>query len=313
LTGRGSAGVSPAGVRRAKTATGRPDARDVAHLRRAGTPALHETPPLGIAGVSPAGSTGEPENDGPSRRAAAAVVRRAGTPALHTAKIPVDGKIAAICDPRRDLRYVRSMGAHIPPDHPSLSCRGYLPHFHRPGLIQSITFRLCDAIPTEVLERWRQELDANPTSNRAIVLRKRVARHEDAGHGACWLAQSDVAAAACRCLREGIPRRYDLLAWCIMPNHVHAIVRPASSIAVRDIVQAWKSTIAHAANRILGRKGRFWAPDYFDRYIRDERHLDNAIAYIENNPAAAGLVAAPSAWPYSSAGWNAESDCSREI
>ena len=33
--------------------------------------------------------------------------------------------------------------------------RGYLPHFDHPGLIQSITFRLADALPAQVMERLR--------------------------------------------------------------------------------------------------------------------------------------------------------------
>ena len=36
--------------------------------------------------------------------------------------------------------------------------RGYLPHFDRPGLIQSVTFRLVDSVPTDVIEKWHREL-----------------------------------------------------------------------------------------------------------------------------------------------------------
>ena len=46
----------------------------------------------------------------------------------------------------------------------------------------------------------------------------------------------------------------------------------------------------------------FWQRDYWDRFIRDERHFDATKMYIESNPVAAGLVNNPVDWPWSSAG-----------
>jgi putative transposase len=95
--------------------------------------------------------------------------------------------------------------------------------------------------------------------------------------------------------------RYRLLAWCVMPNHVHVVVEPTDESGLGTVVLAWKSFTAHRANRILGRRGPFWHKDYFDRFIRDEGHLARTIDYIENNPVKAGLASTPSSWPWSSA------------
>jgi putative transposase len=43
------------------------------------------------------------------------------------------------------------------------------------------------------------------------------------------------------------------------------------------------------------------APEYFDRYMRDDHQLAATQAYIEANPVKAGLCGEPSDWPYSSA------------
>jgi putative DNA methylase len=67
------------------------------------------------------------------------------------------------------------------------------------------------------------------------------------------------------------------------------------------VVHSWKSFTAHAANRLLGRAQRFWAPEYFDRYMRDDTQLAGTRAYIEANPVKAGLCNDPTEWPYSSA------------
>jgi len=69
--------------------------------------------------------------------------------------------------------------------------RGYLPHLDEPGLVQSVTFSLHDAVPIHVIARWKQELDLSETittsDQRSLELRKRIAQFEDQGHGTCAL------------------------------------------------------------------------------------------------------------------------------
>lgn len=101
--------------------------------------------------------------------------------------------------------------------------------------------------------------------------------------------------------------RYRLLAWCIMPNHVHVVAEPIGKHRLGSIVQAWKSFTAKQANRALGRQGPFWHKDYFDRFIRDEGHLDRTIAYVENNPVNARLAGDPAGWPFGSARFRQDS------
>ena len=95
--------------------------------------------------------------------------------------------------------------------------------------------------------------------------------------------------------------RYAMHAWVIMPNHVHALFTPARDRSLSDIMLSWKSFTSRKANELLGRSGRFWQEDYFDRYVRDEAHYGDVRAYIENNPVKAGLCAIPEEWPFGSA------------
>ena len=85
-----------------------------------------------------------------------------------------------------------------------------------------------------------------------------------------------------------------------MPNHVHVVVEPMAGVSFHSIIQAWKSISARRANVLLGRTGPFWMREYYDRYIRDDAHLEAAIRYTENNPVDAGLCARPADWPWSS-------------
>jgi putative DNA methylase len=67
------------------------------------------------------------------------------------------------------------------------------------------------------------------------------------------------------------------------------------------VMHSLKSYTANQANKMLGRTGPLYQPEYFDRWIRDEDHLRNARNYIHQNPVKAGLCRTPEAWPFCSA------------
>jgi len=89
-------------------------------------------------------------------------------------------------------------------------------------------------------------------------------------------------------------QRYELLAWCVMPNHVHVVLQLFPGVQLSTVVHSWKSFTAKQANRILNRSGTFWQREYYDRLMRDGNELDRAIAYVANNPIRAGLKD----WPF---------------
>jgi hypothetical protein len=67
------------------------------------------------------------------------------------------------------------------------------------------------------------------------------------------------------------------------------------------VLHSWKSFPSKEANKLLKRSGRFWMEEYYDRYIRNEKHFEAEKYYIEQNPVAAGLCRVAEDWPYSSA------------
>jgi REP element-mobilizing transposase RayT len=173
--------------------------------------------------------------------------------------------------------------------------------------MQALTFRLHDAVPDPVIQSWKAQLswiEALPASDpREIELRKRLSKYEDAGYGACWLRDERIALLVEDALLYFDDQRYRLIAWCIMPNHVHLLVETWKSWPLAVIVHSWKSYTAQIANQILGRSGDFWFREYHDRFIRDEKHFANAVEYIERNPEQAGLVARREEWRWGSAWW----------
>jgi len=178
-----------------------------------------------------------------------------------------------------------------------------LPHWTAEGAVYHVRFRLYDSIPANLREQLLDEKEdllavvkgkdrGLTTHEKRRLLRlysDKVERLLDAGYGSCWLGQPPIADLVAGALRFFEGERYGLYAWCIMPNHVHALVRPFREIALPDVLHSWKSYTANKANELLGRGGKFWQREYFDHLMRDHDELPSTAEYVYFNPEKAGL------------------------
>jgi putative DNA methylase len=178
-------------------------------------------------------------------------------------------------------------------DHTGWRSRGYLPHLDAPDLVQHVVFRLVDSLPA----RLGDEIAACSAAARADAVDAAL----DRGYGRHDLAIPEIGEVTQNALLRFDGERYALIAWCVMPNHVHVLAEIRAGNRLDRVVHSWKSFTAKAANRLLRRAGRFWAPEYFDRYMRDDSHLAATRAYIEGNPVTAGLCRDACDWRFSSA------------
>jgi putative transposase len=187
------------------------------------------------------------------------------------------------------------VGARASRPHRGWHERGYLQHFDGGAVVQTITLRLADSLPREVYERAAEAATTKP--DRFLRLEKLI----DQGRGSCLLRSAQNATAVQDAMNYFDGKRYRLIAWVIMPNHVLAMIEQVGGFQLGDVVHSWKSYSAHVINKREGKTGSIWAADYYDRYIRSAEHYANARFYIENNPVKAKLVAEARSWPYSSA------------
>jgi putative transposase len=82
---------------------------------------------------------------------------------------------------------------------------------------------------------------------------------------------------------------YDLLAFTIMPNHVHCLFKSKEGesgliCSIAYIMNTVKGRSARFINKELGRSGKLWQTEYYDHYVRDGNELNNIIRYIVMNP-----------------------------
>ena len=188
-----------------------------------------------------------------------------------------------------------------PHKRPGFSSRGYLPHFDPDAIPQTLVFGLADSMPVALISRWKLELEYLQDDERRRELFERAEKYLDRGLGSCYLGIPQIAELVCDAIVHFESKRYLLFAWAVMPNHLHLVLEPSKGIELSDIVHSIKSYTAQQANKKLGRRGAFWQPDYFDRYIRDRQHFKNAIRYVEANPVKAGLIDDKAKWRWSSA------------
>jgi putative DNA methylase len=206
--------------------------------------------------------------------------------------------------------------------------RRNLPHWYVPGAVHFVTYRLADTIPREVLNSWRQEFDrsceqaAGDGQHRRLAHKRFYKRYDDyldTHRQVDWLSHPPVAAMIRGNLYHHDGSKYHLIAYCVMPNHVHVLLqpleveqgqpveddgpgeRPDEKGPLARIMHSLKSYTAHEANKLLGRQGRFWQSESFDHWVRDDEELERVVAYVANNPVKAGLKDRAVDWHFGSA------------
>ena len=94
------------------------------------------------------------------------------------------------------------------------------------------------------------------------------------------------------------PRRWSLFSWCLMPNHVHLLLRTEEANLGRG-VKAVHEQFATYVNRRHEEHGHVFGDRFHNRIVRDDAHFIATLRYIARNPVAAGLCSSASDWPWS--------------
>ncbi len=96
------------------------------------------------------------------------------------------------------------------------------------------------------------------------------------------------------------PDKADIIAYCLMPNHYHLIVRPKTQNFGRDVMMPMMISYAKAVNTELHRVGPLFQDSFRAKRIESTVQLIHLSRYIHLNPVKAGLVQKPEKWKYSS-------------
>ncbi|MCL2319155.1 MAG: transposase [Treponema sp.] len=98
---------------------------------------------------------------------------------------------------------------------------------------------------------------------------------------------------------------FRLANFCIMPTHIHLLIKPASGTYPAKIMQWIKTNSAKHWNQVHGSKDHLWGDRYFARPVRSPQEFEFVMNYIDQNAVKAGLVPNPADWKASGAYYKA--------
>ncbi|MDD3562994.1 MAG: transposase [Candidatus Cloacimonetes bacterium] len=185
-----------------------------------------------------------------------------------------------------------------------------LPHWSNGLSPVFITYRLKFTLPAakaielnEMKTEWYKELQSLKSEAKEAKLKTKdglffawfdelISKSDEVPH---FLQEKEITDIIADSFRYFDRVRYELIAYCIMPNHVHVLILPleqenGKAYPLSHITYTWKKFTAAAINRRLAKGGNLWQAESYDHLVRDELELDRVINYILQNPVKAGLV-----------------------
>ena len=191
--------------------------------------------------------------------------------------------------------------------------RRNLPHFYSPNSTYFITYRLKESIPLSKITDSRNMLGFNGNfkniEDNFNSYEKHLEEYDkllDNNRKIRYLVNPKVAEVVRQSIHFYDKRKFELICYTIMPNHVHLVFQflsqksekgkcvPQSSDPcqilqteregkqerISKIMQSIKGYSAREANKILNRKGSFWQSESYDHIVRNEDELEKLIKYV---------------------------------
>jgi REP element-mobilizing transposase RayT len=203
--------------------------------------------------------------------------------------------------------------------------RPRLPHYQPLYATFFVTFRLAGSLPNQIIIQLKEEHGLNCKNDLSIKDPEEKKRRQDeerkkyfgrfeeyldrVATGPHWLTDERIAAIVSDAMHYRDEKVYELLAFCIMPNHVHVVFsverfaavarRDSSRYIATDIVGNLKWYTAMEANKILHRQGQFWQHESYDHVVRNGAELERIIFYVLDNPVKAGFISDWKDWKWS--------------
>src|SRR2546423_1228343 len=177
-----------------------------------------------------------------------------------------------------------------------------LPHYQPQEGTFFLTYRLYGSIPISKIRELREQFEllkkSKDCNSRQLMhqLQAKYFSHFDAVldkklNEPYWLRENEIAKIVSDSLHYNNGKEYELWAFTIMPNHVHALISLLkNSLPLYSILQRHKRHIARQCNKLLKRTGHFWEDETYDHLVTGDEEFENITNYILNNPVKAGLV-----------------------
>jgi len=198
--------------------------------------------------------------------------------------------------------------------------QGDLPHHQLEGCILAITLRLNFTLPKQILKELRQ-MKIDYHKNRKNVEeddlnlfienyhKTRYEHYDDYldkyNSNRINLLEHEYLSVVKESLHFLHLKKYFLISYCVMSNHVHMLIKPLINTNVEDkpyyslaqIMFSFKRYTSGVFKELPDYVSPFWRTEFYDHRIRDDKDFFYQLQYIKNNPVKAGLIKDSKNWP----------------
>ena len=193
--------------------------------------------------------------------------------------------------------------------------RRTFPHYQFDHSYYFVTFRLFNSLPIDIIQMLKgkyrksesqiiRSVDESRRYSELYNLQKKYFgiydRYLDKSESCTnYLADERIAKIVSDTLFFKDSIDYDLICYCIMPNHVHMLLwiewlmKP-----FYKIMQSIKRFSSRKSNLIINRSGTFWEEENYDHIVRDREEYIKIVKFILTNPLRAGLVSKADDWEW---------------
>ena len=192
----------------------------------------------------------------------------------------------------------------------------HLPHFFIPEACYFVTYRLANSLPNQKLKILKSEYQSTLSKIESMKISQNEIDKQTTNAWKRYFDQIDnlltkyskspqflqnpqIANIIAESLKYYDGNDYELICYCVMPNHVHCVFKlKEQSRPLHKIMHSIKRFSAVKSNKILYRTGQFWQHENYDHIIHTHKELENIIGYILNNPVKAGFIDSPDYWKW---------------
>ncbi|HCL00114.1 MAG TPA: hypothetical protein DHW42_08435 [Candidatus Marinimicrobia bacterium] len=201
--------------------------------------------------------------------------------------------------------------------------RRNLPHYQPESGIFFVSYRLNFDLPLEITEKLIQQKQEFAKRKKVLKNKNEILEKLDfekqqfyfvdnylglCKNGPKYLSDPNIAQVVKDSLFFMNKEQYELYCFCVMPNHVHILIKPQEKengtfYSFAKILKGHKGSTARKANIIFDRTGSFWHIESYDHLVRSQQEFEDTVWYIVNNPVKAHLVDDYRKWKHT---WIAE-------
>ena len=100
--------------------------------------------------------------------------------------------------------------------------------------------------------------------------------------------------------RDGRSRLVQIIAYCLMPTHIHFILKQLEDGGISTFMRLVLNSYARYFNIKHKRKGPLWQNRFKNILVESDEQLYHLSRYVHKNPIKANLVHRPEQWRFSS-------------